>query len=250
MHDDEHQRFRAYLYNVMSVRLADKPNAIVFGVRVAWAHPDVKPHGPDISVVFNLRRRINWETFDEKEEGTKPSLIIEIVCPWTRETDVVSKVKEYEMVGVPLYIIVDRFERDGVMMRQLVGYRLTPKGYEELSPNVHGWLWLEPVNVWIGLDGEDLVCYEKGKALPDYVTLVRAAKESQACAAEEAQARVAAENRAAEESQARAEEAQARVAAETRAADAEERAIEEAQARTDAEERIHQLEAELRRRTP
>ena len=148
MHNYEHQRFRSYLYNVMSVRLVDEPNATVLSdVRVAWAHPDVKAHGPDIAVIFNLRRRIDWETFDEKEEGTKPSLIIEIVCPWTRETDIVNKVREYEMVGVPNYIIVDRFERGGMTMRRLVGYRLTPKGYEELPPNENGWLWLEPVNV-------------------------------------------------------------------------------------------------------
>ena len=50
-----------------------------------------------------------------------------------------------------------------------------------------------------------------------------------------AQARIEAENRAAEEAQARIE--------------AENRAAEEAQARIDAEERIRQLETELRRRT-
>ena len=89
----------------------------------------------------------------KQREGTKPSLIIEIVSPSTRPTDVVTKVDHYARVGVPNYIIVDRFERQGVMVRVLVGYRLTPNGYEELSPNANGWLWLEPVNLWLGLDG-------------------------------------------------------------------------------------------------
>ena len=197
MHSDEHERFCNYLYNVLSARLADQPDAIVLhDLRVAWAHPDFRAHGPDIAVIFNLRRRINWSTFSEAEEGTKPSLIIEIVSPSTRSVDVVTKVDHYTRVGVPNYIIVDRFERRGVMVRELVGYRLTPDGYEELSPNADGWLWLEPVNLWLGLDGEDLVCYdESGEALLNYVGMTEARAEAEARAAEEAQARAAAEER-------------------------------------------------------
>ncbi|RKU13424.1 hypothetical protein C6502_03420 [Candidatus Poribacteria bacterium] len=230
MHDEEHERFCNYLYNVLSARIADEPNAIVLhDVRVAWALPDLRAHGPDISVIFDLRRHINWSTFSEEDEETKPSLIIEIVSPSTRSTDVVTKVDHYARVGVPNYIIVDRFERQGVMERTLVGYRLTPAGYEELSPNADGWLWIEPVNIWLSLEDENLVCYdETGNLIPDYVDV-------SARAAEEAQARVEAENHAAEEAQARVE--------------AENRATEEAQARIEAEERIRQLENELRRRT-
>ena len=217
MHSDEHERFCNYLYNVLSARLADQPDAIVLhDLRVAWSHPDFRAHGPDIAVIFNVRRHINWSTFSEDEEGTKPSLIIEIVSPSTRSVDVVTKVDHYARVGVPNYVIVDRFERRGVMVRELVGYRLTPDGYEELRPNAKGWLWLEPVNLWLSLEGEDLVCYdESGKAILNYVGMAAA----------------------------RAEEAQARAAAETRAAG-------EAEARAAAEERIRQLEAELQRRTP
>ena len=214
MHDDEHERFCNYLYNVLSARLADQPDAIVLhDLRVAWAHPDFRAHGPDISVIFNLRRRINWSTFSEAEEGTKPSLIIEIVSPSTRSTDVVTKVDHYARVGVPNYIIVDRFERLGVMERELVGYRLTPDGYEELSLNADGRLWLEPVNLWLGLDGENLVCYEEsGEAVLDYVGVTEARAE-----------------------------AEARAKAEARASEAEALAA--------AKERIRQLEAKLQRRT-
>ena len=216
MHDEEHERFCNYLYNVLSAQLADEPNTVVLhDVRVAWAQTDLRAHGPDISVIFNLRRHINWSTFSEGEEETKPSLIIEIVSPSTRSVDVVTKVDHYARVGVPNYIIVDRFERRGVMGRELVGYRLTSDVYEELSPNADGWLWVEPVKIWLSLEGENLACYDEGDNLiPDYVDV-------SARAAEEAQARIEAENRAAEETQARIE----------------------------AEERIRQLEAELRRRT-
>ena len=244
MHDEEHERFCNYLYNVLSAQIADEPNAVVLhDVRVAWALPDLRAHGPDISVIFNLRRHINWSTFSEGAEETKPSLIIEIASPSTRSVDVVKKVDHYARVGVPNYIIVDRFERRGVMVRALVGYRLTPDGYEELSPNAAGWLWIEPVNIWLSLEDENLVCYDEGGDLiQDYVGVsARAAGESQARieaenrAAEESQARIEAENRAAEESQARIE--------------AENRAAEESQARIEAEDRIRQLETELRRHT-
>jgi len=216
MHDEEHERFCNYLYNVLAARLAAQPDAVVLhDLRVAWAHPSLRAHGPDIAVIFNLRRHINWSTFSEEEEGTKPSLIIEIVSPSTRSTDVVTKVDHYARVGVPNYIIVDRFERQGVMVRELVGYRLTPDGYEELSPNTDGRLWLEPVNLWLGLDGEDLVCYEEsGEAILDYVGVTEARAEAEARAKAEAEARAA-----------------------------------EAEALAAAEVRIRQLEAELQRRT-
>ena len=210
IHDEEHERFCNYLYNVLSARIVDEPNAVVLhDVRVAWALPDLRAHGPDISVIFDLRRHVNWSTFSEEEEETKPSLIIEIVSPSTRSVDVIKKVDHYARVGVPNYIIVDRFERRGVMVRGLVGYRLTSDGYEELSPNVDGWLWLEPINLWLGLAGEDLVCYdESGEAILDYVGVTEARVEAEA------------------------------------------RAVEETQARATAEERIRQLEAELQRRRP
>lgn len=70
MHDEEHERFCNYLYNVLSARLADQPNAVVLhDVRVAWAQTDLRAHGPDILVIFNLRWCINWSTFSEEEGG-------------------------------------------------------------------------------------------------------------------------------------------------------------------------------------
>ena len=74
------------------------------------------------------------------------------------------------------------------MVRELVGYYLTPAGYDELSPSADGWLWLKPVNLWLDLDGEDLICYdESGKAILAYVGV--------AAARAEAEARVKAEER-------------------------------------------------------
>jgi len=197
-HSVEHQRFSIYLRNVLTARLANNPNTIVFReMRVAWAHPDLKPHGPDIAVIFNVRERRNWETFDEVQEGTKPSLIIEVTDPETRSVDLEDKVKEYALAGVLWYVIVDAYEEKGVTKRRLLGYQLTPDGYALFAPNEQGWLWLEPVGLWLGLRGENIACYDKTvNLIEDYVGVTAARAEAEARVAEEAQARALAEERA------------------------------------------------------
>ena len=235
MHSDQHQRFCTYLHDVLTARLANTPNAVVLhDVRVAWDNPDLEAHGPDIAVIFNVRQRQNWSTFDAAKEGTLPSLIIEVTSPSTRSTDLVDKVREYALAGVPWYVIVDCFEEKGVTQRRLLGYQLTSFGYNRFAPNESGWLWLEPVSVWLSLRGEQIACYdEAGNLIADYVSVTKAHVEAEARATKEVQARIEAEARATE--------------AEVRAAEAEARAAEDAQARALAEEQARQLETELRR---
>jgi len=228
MHSEEHERFCAYLYNVFTARLASNADAVVLhDVRVAWEHPSLLPHGPDIAVIFNVRRRRNWSTFYVAEEGTFPSLIVEVTSPRTRSTDLENKVEEYAQAGVPLYVIVDIAERGEMVMRRLVGYQLTEAGYVPLAKNELGWLWLEPVGVWLELRGKNLACYdEAGNLIEDYTGVT--------------QARAEAEKRADDEARRRADEVRRR-------AEAEERADDEARRRAEAEARIRELQAELRR---
>src|SRR5215510_5570659 len=55
-HSKLHQRFCRYLVDVFEARLAHDPTATVLeDVRVAWDIPGLKPHGPDIAVVFGVR---------------------------------------------------------------------------------------------------------------------------------------------------------------------------------------------------
>jgi len=191
MHSEEHERFCAYLYNVFTARLASIADAVVLhDVRVAWDHPDLAPHGPDIAVIFNVRRRRNWRTFKVAEEGTKPSLILEVTSPKTRLTDLEDKVEEYAQAGVPLYVIVDIVERRERVMRRLVGYQLTEADYVPLAKNEQGWLWLEPVGVWLGLRGKNLACYdEAGNLIEDYTGVTQARAEAEE-RADEAEARI------------------------------------------------------------
>ena len=181
MHTEEHERFCAYLYYVLRAQVADEPTAIVLhDLRVAWAHPGFRAHGPDISVIFNVQQWQNWGTFDEAVEGTKPSLIIEITSPGTYSVDLEKKVDHYAQVGVELYVIVDIAIRRDMPQKRVLGYRLGPDGYEQLAPNADGWLWLAPVNLWLGWHGEDIACYDtNGNFIEDYTAVTVARVEAE-----------------------------------------------------------------------
>jgi Uma2 family endonuclease len=213
-HSKAHQRICKYLTNVFEARLSADPTAVVLDdVRVAWDVPDLKPHGPDIAVIFGVRKQQNWSTFDVAKEGVRPTLIIEVTSPETRGIDRSEKLDEYEQAGVPFYVIIDSSSIKGRKHLRLVGYHRTPNGYDLLASDKRGWLWLEPVGVWIGVRDDQIECYdESGNLIDDYTQLDLA-----------------------------------RAEAEARAETAEARAKAEAAARVEAEVRLHSLEAELRR---
>jgi Uma2 family endonuclease len=239
---DEHERFRNYLYNVITAVLDDDPTSVILSdTNVAWDVPGIAAHRPDIAVIFNVAKRKIWSTFDVGEEGTRPTLIIEITSPKTRMVDLEDKLDEYEQVGVPYYIIVDVRQRRRGVQRQIQGWQLTPDGYAPLAPNEHGWLWLAPVGVWLAVTSANLVCYDQdGALIENYANVVKARRV-------EARARAEAEARAQAEARARAE-AEARAQAEARArAQAEAHAAEEARQRASLQERLRELEELLRR---
>lgn len=191
-HSDAHQRRRRYLMNVLEAQLANDPAAVVLDdVRIAWDHLDLKPHGPDISVILGVRARKNWSTFDVASEGVRPVLIIEITSPETASIDRSNKLEEYDLAGVPLYVIVDTIMLRREPALRLLGYTQTSNGYQVLPPDERGRLWLAPVRLWLGVEQNEIVCYsETGAPLGDYRSLAEAL-------AVEALARTAAENRAA-----------------------------------------------------
>ncbi|MEW5986982.1 MAG: Uma2 family endonuclease [Chloroflexota bacterium] len=186
----EHARFRTHLYNVLRAKVATDPSAVVLSnVRVGWGSLGPDPHSPDIAVIFNVRQYQDWSTFNTAEEGTKPSLIIEITSPATRSVDLVDKFEEYAEVGVPYYVIVDSYRQRKEKVQRLLGYQLTDEGYVALPLDTRGRLWLPPVGLWLGFDQGELVCYdENDQRLENYVEINRARQR-------EAQARAAAEER-------------------------------------------------------
>jgi len=243
MHAPYHERICRYLADVFATYLAHDPTVQVFtDLRVAWNHPYIDPHTPDISVVFGVNNQgQEWTTFYEAKEGTRPTLVVEVTSPSTRLLDLVDKFDEYERVGLEYYIIIDRVKQRSNVQRRVLGFHWTPQGYEKLPLNEQGWLWLEPVRVWVTWEDDEIVCYdEQGKSIPNYLAVTQAWVEAEAKAEAAATARV--------EAEAKAEAAAtARVEAESKAHAAEAKAESEVKARVELEARLQQLEAELRR---
>ena len=266
----DHQRRVRYLADVFLARVADRSDAVVLNdVRIAWDAPGLKAHGPDIMVIFGVRRIRNWSTFDVAQEGARPTLIVEVTSPETRALDLEIKVTHYARAGGPLYVIVDAYEQRGEARLRVLGYELADGEYRPLVPNAEGWLWLAPLKVWIGVQENEVYCFDaQGWRIGDYAELMTVVIEAEERAAEawaaakaEARARLEAEaqarreaERAQREATARAAEAAARAEAEAQAqreatarAEAEAQARREAAAREAAEARLRELEEELRR---
>jgi hypothetical protein len=152
-------------------------------------------------------------------------------------------------------VIVDNLGRRGERQLRLLDYRLVGDTYRLQPPDARGWVYLEVAGLWLGVEGDHVVCYtDDGTAFGDYATVVQQAAEAEARARQEAAARAAAEARARAAAEQAQREAAARAEAEARARAAEEQARaaaeqarHEATARAEAEARLRELEAELRR---
>ncbi|MEM7532761.1 MAG: Uma2 family endonuclease [Chloroflexota bacterium] len=269
---DDHMNNRSqraiikYIESVLELYLRHIQGLLILTeVGIDWNIPGIQHYSPDISVLFNVQNpeRSPQTIFKASEEGTVPSLLIEVTSPSSRHADLQDKVQRYEQLGVPYYFIVDGLRRRGnpIPTLRLLGYELTSRGYVEITPNQFGWLWMAPVNAWIGLHEGDVRCYDaQGNPLPtpdnladDLIEASDRLAETSQNLAEESVARAEAERRAeeearrAEEEARRAEEEARRAEEEARRAEEEaHRAEEEAAARIEAERRAKE-ETQMRR---
>jgi len=178
VNNDPHWVDCRYLRNAFSVALAAAVGAVVVGdLRIAWGVRGVRPMGPDIAVIFNVRRRRGWGTFYVAEEGTRPTVVLEVTSQTTRKNDLGIKRLLYYRAGVPYYIIVDdMLHPTGPRRLRLLGYQRGRRGYERLSADQQGRLWLEPVGVWLGVEGEHVACWDREeRRLGDYVEVAQRA---------------------------------------------------------------------------
>ena len=240
---DLHDTDSSYLKHVFNARLAGDPQAVaVSDCRVDWNLAGVRPLGPDIAVFFGIKRRKDWATLDVAAERARPVLVVEVTSTGTRQNDLEIKVDFYHRAEVPLYVIADVLEEDeDTRHMTLIGYRYAPEAYERIAPDARGWIWLDPLELWLGvvpdprLGCDRLACFdgETGEEIGDYEAISQAL-EAATAAQSQAEARADAE-------------AGARTEAEARA-DAEAlRAETEATARHQAEARVRELEEAIRR---
>lgn len=165
MNNSDQARMCFYLKSILTTYITSNPPPVIYNeVGMDWNIPNEGHYAPDISIIYNVDEPERYRSvFKVADEGTQPSLVIEVTSPSTRHVDFGDKFQAYERVGVPYYIIVDsRVNRrtKELVERRVIGYELTPNGYVAMTPNEYGWIWMEPAGLWIGLDGTELQCYD------------------------------------------------------------------------------------------
>jgi len=209
--------------------------------RVDWGRASgVRPLGPDVLVLFDVREWFQQGTFRIDVEGGRPIVVIEVASPSTRGHDFENKPDLYFRAGVQKYILIDRGP-NGEDPARLIGFQRGPGGWVPLPPDAQGRLDLAPVAALIGLEGNRPWIYDARtkERVPDLLEAVQAKKEADARARNEAQVRADAE--------AKTRDAEAKTRdAEAKTRDAEAKAHDEAERRAALEERLRTLEEQLR----
>jgi Uma2 family endonuclease len=208
----------SYLMNVFNYKFSNYQTVVGLSrCLVDWNLPGVKPLRPDISLFFGVKGRISSSSiFDVAKEGARPVLVIEVTIPATRINDVGAKVDYYHRAGVPLYVIADVVEQDETDRRfELIRYERTPSRYKRVKSDQRGWIWLNPVHLWLGLTRDRvcgynrLACFEpNGKEVGDYSAISKDLADLRALTAAESRLRAEVEARAKAEARVRELEAE------------------------------------------
>ncbi|MEM7536757.1 MAG: Uma2 family endonuclease [Chloroflexota bacterium] len=222
----KHKKNGLYLDTACDRQLTHMPNRIILqDTRVDWSTPGVSPFDPDVTVILDGHLDpLDKGTYVSGEDGDLPIMVVEITSPSTWDHDFDRKPWLLQQVEVPYYFVVNTIKRAGNL--GAYGYELTPEGYYiGTRPNDDGWVWMEPVQLWLTLEGDDVRCYDIDRNLIlAYVDLAESEAE-QRKRADEANERADAAARRAEEEARRAEEEARRAEEEARrAAEAEARA--------------------------
>jgi colicin import membrane protein len=278
INDPIHLRDFMYCHGALETFYNGRSDVVVLGdCRVDWGVEGVRPLGPDVLVLFEVRQWRQARTFRIAQEGGRPILVVEIASPSTWEHDLYSKPDLYYRAGVQRYVIVDRGP-EGEDPPRLLGYQRGAQGWDDLPLDAEGRLDLAPVPLRLGLEGDRPRLYDAatGQMLPDRTELTQALAEAEERERLKEVARVKAEKKAQRETKARArlakkaeDEVKAREEAEKEARKAERearkaekearkeakarekaeaRARQEAEARAALEQRLRELEEQLRQR--
>jgi Uma2 family endonuclease len=194
------------LADLLRRHYASREDVYVAGdMKMLWGIPKMPEPSPDIAVIFGVRRKRDpgRRSFRCKREGTRPSLIIELVSSidsGTRNNDYEKKVEIYQRVGIPEYFIFDPPSEVTEERLWLTGYRLDAAGrYREVDPDPQGCLFSETTNLLFGVaeDGASplVIDVATGRTILNSSQLedAKQAAEARAQAAEAENARLRAE---------------------------------------------------------
>ncbi|NEO06453.1 MAG: hypothetical protein F6K51_13125 [Moorea sp. SIO3I8] len=152
LESDRHRIAMNALIRSLRVALADRDDYFVGGNMFVYFSSEQARNrdfrGPDFFVVLNVdgsRERLGWVVWEE--QGRYPDVIIELMSPSTKQVDTGKKKSIYcQTFRTPNYFVYQPFDPDS-----LQGWYLDiDNGYQELTPNEQGWLWCQPLGLWLG----------------------------------------------------------------------------------------------------
>ena len=103
--------------------------------------------GPDFFVVLNIDGSYSRQTWTVWDEGGRyPDVIVELMSPSTKNTDLKLKKELYQNTfRTSNYFVFNPFEPDS-----LQGWTFQGIDYTPITPNEDGWLWCDRLQLWLG----------------------------------------------------------------------------------------------------
>ncbi len=179
--------------------------------------------GPDFFVVLGAekRDRLSWVVWHEG--GAYPHVIVELLSPTTAKVDRGKKKALYQdTFRTPNYVWFDP------VSLEFQGFQLRRGVYEAIEPNSRGWLWSEPLQLFLGIHERklrfftptgDLVALPE-EELAHQATQARQRAEQERQRAEQERQRAEQERQRAEQAEQALAELRARLQGEEAAGDA------------------------------
>lgn len=200
---DPHHELLLVVDELLTRHFASREDVCVASdLKMIWGIRGLPGPSPDVAVIPGVRRKRDPErtVFNVVQEGTRPSLVIEIVSSTDAEiraNDYEKKVAIYQRAGIPEYLIFDPptpFTQGRLL---LTGYRLGPKGrYRKIEPDRKGRLLSETTGLLFGVaeDGRTIRIFHAASGEP-LLTPLELEERAQAAEAEIARLRAELQSR-------------------------------------------------------
>jgi Uma2 family endonuclease len=172
---DPHHELLLVVDELLTRHFASREDVhVASDLKMIWGIPGLPGPSPDVAVIPGVRRKRDPErtVFDVAREGTRPSLVIEIVSSTDAEiraNDYEKKVEIYQRAGIPEYLILDPATSFTQGRLLLTGYRLGPQGrYKKIVPDREGRLLSETTGLLFGVaeDGRTIRIFHAASGEP------------------------------------------------------------------------------------